>query len=480
MSALSFARQAFGREKPHSSITDWVDILTSSNIEEEAYDGIPELVDSINLQAAGPAEASRALRKKLKHGNPHQQYRALVLLKALVENCGQRFQATFADSQLTDALKNLASDPSTDKKVYKKLLLVLGSWRDQFKGDPSMTLVAGLYKQCRGEGRRLSQQEVAHMVGISPTAEDKKKTEREQKEEAKRKAKQEKQENEKRRREEEERRRKERTEGNKPKRALFPFEKEKPKVLTSIADASHASSNLVNAITLVNRDTDSLQTNDRVQDCLTNAKQARKAVVKYIQVVENEEIIGTLIEANERIMAAIEMYDRLSAQDAESAAVAVTTGLATTQISSEQENSGLQLAPLDRVRNEKGREKGQQSNSPLHPDLQELSFGPLGASSNDLPPPLRPSTRPYHDSDDALTYDGRGSLADFSDYDSSEEEEDPSGPFSSKTKDRWNHLEVSDGSDDYTTSSRTTKHQAVDDPFADPFADEVATGLSRK
>lgn len=133
--------------------------------------------------------------------------------------------ATFADSQLTDALKNLASDPSTDKKVYKKLLLVLGSWRDQFKGDPSMTLVAGLYKQCRGEGRRLSQQEVAHMVGISPTAEDKKKTEREQKEEAKRKAKQEKQENEKRRREEEERRRKERTEGNKPKRALFPFEK---------------------------------------------------------------------------------------------------------------------------------------------------------------------------------------------------------------------------------------------------------------
>ena len=58
---------------------------------------IPELVDSINLQAAGyafyspqlpdhlsavpcsPTEASRALRKKLKHGNTHQQYRALVV-----------------------------------------------------------------------------------------------------------------------------------------------------------------------------------------------------------------------------------------------------------------------------------------------------------------------------------------------------------------------------------------------------------------
>jgi len=39
MSAFSFAKQAFGREKPHSSTTDWIDILTSSTIEEEAYDG---------------------------------------------------------------------------------------------------------------------------------------------------------------------------------------------------------------------------------------------------------------------------------------------------------------------------------------------------------------------------------------------------------------------------------------------------------
>ena len=58
---------------------------------------IPELADSINLQASGydfspvgeeetaadestrPAEASRALRKKLKHGNSHQQYRSMVV-----------------------------------------------------------------------------------------------------------------------------------------------------------------------------------------------------------------------------------------------------------------------------------------------------------------------------------------------------------------------------------------------------------------
>ena len=57
---------------------------------------IPELIDSIDLQASGsvlslpphdssfdysrsPAEASRAIRKKIKHGSSHQQYRALVV-----------------------------------------------------------------------------------------------------------------------------------------------------------------------------------------------------------------------------------------------------------------------------------------------------------------------------------------------------------------------------------------------------------------
>jgi LAS seventeen-binding protein 5 len=173
------------------------------------------------------------------------------------------------------------------------------------------------------------------------------------------------------------------------------------------------------------------------------------------------------------------MYDRLLAQDAESAVAAVTTGVATTQISPESENSRLpelQHAPADRVRNGKGRDEMQQSESLLHPDLQELNFGPLGASSNNLPPPIRPSTSRYNDSDRNLrTYDARGSLSDFSDYNSSEEEEDPLRRFSSQTR---NRKVYSDGSDDDTVGSRTTKFRTEDDPFADPFADEAAPVLS--
>jgi hypothetical protein len=154
------------------------------------------------------------------------------------------------------------------------------------------------------------------------------------------------------------------------------------------------------------------------------------------------------------------------------------------QISPESDNSRLpelQHIPVNRVRNGKDRDQVQPSDSLLHPDLQELNFGPLGASSNNLPAPLRPLTGPYHDSDrNVRPYDARGSLSDFSDYDSSEDR-DPREGFSSQTKDRKDYLEVSDGSDEDTLGSGTNKPDAGDaDPFADPFADEVATGLSRK
>lgn len=41
-----------------------------------------------------------------------------------------------------------------------------------------------------------------------------------------------------------------------------------------------------NLIQLVNTEHDSLQANERVQECLQNAKLARKQIVRYIQVTD--------------------------------------------------------------------------------------------------------------------------------------------------------------------------------------------------
>ncbi|KAF8445740.1 hypothetical protein L210DRAFT_3610345 [Boletus edulis BED1] len=428
MSALRLAVSALNRDKPHSSITDWVEILTSPAYHDEAYDGLQStgyfLISSV-LSTADcthyrPSEASRAIRKKIKHGDNHQQYRALVILKALMENGDHKFQTACVDDQLIDAIKHLASDPTADVKVRKKVRSIIASWSTQFKNDPSLSTIASLYKPPRTFHAR-SQSADANVLRPTPIDKDA----------AKKRAKQEKQDAKERARKAEE----EARQRNRSRRPPFNFEAEKPQILTSIANASQASSNLVNAITLVNRDKESIIANARVQECLENTRAARKTIVRYIQLVENEEVIGTLIETNERVVSALEMYDDLSAPQrtqGPTSGMNVTPGVSERTLSADGEESN--------------------ASGYVHPDLQDLSFGGLDNEQASLPPPIRPSAR---DASEAEWDQHRGSLSDFSDYES-EEERHPSTA----------HLAGS------STGGRSGARVVdVEDPFADPFAD---------
>ncbi|EJF66817.1 seryl-tRNA synthetase [Dichomitus squalens LYAD-421 SS1] len=486
------AYSAFVNEKPRSSITEWVEILTSSNYDAEAYDGIPEIVESINIQATGPAEASRAIRKKIKHGDPHAQYRALHILKALVENGGPKIQSSFNDHMLIDAIKHLAADPATDSKVKKKLTAVLAGWRRQFADDPSMQYVAKLYDQCKmAQADRISAdkraiEQVNAGIGVDPDyiERERKRKEaeaRKKKEEEKRKAKEEK---EKRRREEEERRRK--ASQPKTKRKPFNFEQEKPQILTAIANASQAASNLVNAMTLVNPQQESYESSTRVQECLVNVKQARKQIVRYIQLVENEDMIGVLIETNDRIIAAIENYDLLTKPDTTEAQVKeIQEGLAAAKLSTGElaKLQDKQRAAINRSIGRSGTSSmgpGSGDESPtspsspsyVHPDLQDLQFGALGSEQRGLPPPIRPTSARRSSSENDDTY-RRGSLSDYSDYQSSDEDTHNRAGPSSSVQPRRGYVDVSD--DDSSHDVRRDPKQSLlrdtEDPFADPFAD---------
>lgn len=72
------------------------------------------------------------------------------MLSALVENCGPRFQTTFADAQLVERIKIMSQDPLVDASVRKKLMRMLLSWNYQFKGESTMRIVSGLYSACGG------------------------------------------------------------------------------------------------------------------------------------------------------------------------------------------------------------------------------------------------------------------------------------------------------------------------------------------
>lgn len=496
-STLGIAKQAFSTltgEKPHSSITDWIEILSREQYKEDDYDGIPELVESVNLQAGGATEASRAIRKKLKYGNVHRQLRALTMLKALVENCGPKFQATFANDQLTERIKLMSQDPMTDEHVKRKLMSVLASWHRQFKDDPKMQAVSSLYAQCGG-GKKAS---TASQGPTSPRPhaetvyeQHQRRAEEEARERAEAKAKERAAKEDEKRKQREEKlaaKERERKARSQPARKPFNYEQEKPKILQTIAESSQASTNLLNAVKRVNREQESVTTNADVQQCLNTAKTVRKQLIRYIQLaIQKEEIIGTLLDTNERIIAAIQLYDKMSKSPDQDSDEEVRATLASTALGEKPANPSpderdtelekLQYKQRARVQREISRSSLRSSftagavgagvgagaaGAALHPDLQDLAWG--GASSS-LQAPLQPSGSATE------AYTNRGSLSDFSDYDSSDEETHRAGPSGYDYRQGGTAAPLSSQQDD------------DDDPFADPFADgnEVGTpGIPEK
>lgn len=126
-----------------------IENLTSEAYEEDDLSGIPELVEAIKLQDSGPAEAARAIRKKLKYGNAHRQLRALTLLDGLIQNAGPRFQRTFADEPLLERLRVCGTADLSDPDVRNKCSELFRSWAAEYKNTPGLERIAKLHRVCR-------------------------------------------------------------------------------------------------------------------------------------------------------------------------------------------------------------------------------------------------------------------------------------------------------------------------------------------
>lgn len=119
--------------------------MTSEQYEEDDFSGIPDLVEAVKLQASGPAEAARALRKKLKYGNVHRQLRALTILDGLIQNAGSRFQRTFVDEPLLERLRVCGTSDLADKQVKDKCKTLFAEW-SKYRKTPGLERIGILYK----------------------------------------------------------------------------------------------------------------------------------------------------------------------------------------------------------------------------------------------------------------------------------------------------------------------------------------------
>ncbi|KAJ5173321.1 hypothetical protein N7492_005914 [Penicillium capsulatum] len=298
----------FQSSKPYSAVTVQIEVLTSEQYEVEDSSGIVDLVEVIRIQASGPTEASRALRKKLKYGNLHRQLRSLVILDFLIQNAGERFLREFADEPLLERLRIAGTDSVSDPLVKKKCLQLFGQWAVTYKDTPGMQRVAALYKQLPKrkqpatqakakvlrEGANSNEPQLGNSVSVaagngpSTTLSSPKEKSRKSKKD-----------------------RKEKKLSVSSSSRGFNLERERPEILQNLAASSVASTNLLNALKLVNRETTRVSDEAECINRFEKCKDLRHQILRYIQYIESEEFLGGLIHANEELVTALMAFEVL-------------------------------------------------------------------------------------------------------------------------------------------------------------------------
>lgn len=107
----------------------------------------------------------------------------------------------------------------------------------------------------------------------------------------------------------------------KNKNKSFNLEKEKQQMLETIAQSSVASTNLLNALKLINRENEQVSDSAEVMRRFETCKVLRRQVLRYIQLVESEQWIGSLISANDELikgLMAFEIMDKSIENDSDS------------------------------------------------------------------------------------------------------------------------------------------------------------------
>ncbi|ETN39321.1 uncharacterized protein HMPREF1541_05544 [Cyphellophora europaea CBS 101466] len=327
------------QKKPFSSISVAIEQLTSETYEEEDLAGIPDILESIKLQATGPTEAARAIRKKLKYGSVHRQLRALTILDGILQNGPQRMQRTIlSDGPLLERLRIAAVDQVSDPEVRQKCKDLFSQWVASSTSAPGLEGAKSLYNVLPKKQKPSMAQRQKESRVLRETEEDARRQRALEEAQAEQSL---------------SRHgsyggeasspntlrktsnppiplgssgsflssRKDKKSKKSKGQQTFSLEREKPQILQSIASASVATTNLNNALKLVNRESHRVSEDPEVQKRFETCKQLRRQVLRYIHYVEQEEFLGGLIHANEELVQALmafEVLDRSVEDDSDS------------------------------------------------------------------------------------------------------------------------------------------------------------------
>ena len=248
----------------------------------------------------------------------HRQLRALTILDGLIQNAGTRFQRTFADEPLLERLRLLPRDDMVDPDVRAKCNALYRQWAVSYKNTQGLHQIATLYKQLPQSKRpqpsqsrviRETEAEVTRessppdsspaspasptrppassaasaswtpqrpSIQLQPTSSSSFFRSSKDK---------------------------------KNKQKPFNLEKEKQQMMETIATANVASTNLINALKLINRENQRVSDNSECNNRFETCKKLRRQILRYIQLVESEQYIGSLLAANDELVKALMAYE---------------------------------------------------------------------------------------------------------------------------------------------------------------------------
>jgi len=114
------------------------------------------VVDMVNLTEDGPKESIRAIRKRLHTmvgKNDQVVYFSLVLLETLAKNCGRKFHLLICCKEFSNELITKIIPASSNAQLVEvKILSLIQSWAHAFSVDPELQGVAELYLELKKKG----------------------------------------------------------------------------------------------------------------------------------------------------------------------------------------------------------------------------------------------------------------------------------------------------------------------------------------
>lgn len=283
---------------------------------------LSSLLDAIKNQKdyvePGPIEAARALRKKLKYGDLQDQYNALKILDLLIVNGGKGITSMCNDDKLLNMLQYYLNPSSVssswdsssnvnsqgpNKKIAKLARTLMSSWYDEFYDDSRIKNINKLYernmkaKKSSKKKSRSYASEVPDFMNdeadmdytpfdddayddtYSTSSKNKPKTNAEL--------------------------------DKKFKIPKINYEREGPKIMQLIAEANILATNLLNILSGLGNEELSIHS-IKANDAFDSCRAVRRKVLRYLQLVNKEELLGPLLKCNDDLVVALKKYEEQS------------------------------------------------------------------------------------------------------------------------------------------------------------------------